>query len=233
MSETVFKALIINISDFNIYDQIITVLLPSNNKYSLIALGTKKILSKNARHISLLNEVEIEAFLSNDPKKISKLKKLISITSFPWELLTSKVFQNYLSYLNYSTEFKCDFYSLFNYLLELTKMKVDENIIFSVLLKFIFIDLGLSFNFKSCAICKSKYVSIVSIENSSLVCKNCNDFKERIYPLWFLKNFYYFFYNNNKIKFNDKNQEKTFYYWINQILEDLIEKHGGFKCKEK
>ena len=79
MAENVITGFIINISDYEIYDQILTLLLPNNLKLTLIALGTKKILSKNARNISLLNQVEAEVFLARNINKISKLKKIISL----------------------------------------------------------------------------------------------------------------------------------------------------------
>ncbi|MBO6021806.1 recombination protein O N-terminal domain-containing protein [bacterium] len=82
MAENVITGFIINISDYEIYDQILTLLLPNNLKLTLIALGTKKILSKNARNISLLNQVEAEVFLARNINKISKLKKIISLYNF-------------------------------------------------------------------------------------------------------------------------------------------------------
>lgn len=232
MAETVFQALVIDIHDFQVYDQIITVLLPSNLKYTLIALGTKKILSKNARHLSLLNEVEIEAFLSNDIHKISKLKKVISLSNFSWELFKKKFIRLFLRYVNEASELNRNFYTLFFQLIFLNDENIEDEIILCILKKNIFLDLGLNFNFTSCGICNSKHVSIISIENSSLICKNCNDYKEKIYPIWFLKNFYYFFYDPNKISFDDEKQKKIFFDTLSKILSELIEKHGGFKCKE-
>ena len=113
MAENVITGFIINISDYEIYDQILTLLLPNNLKLTLIALGTKKILSKNARNISLLNQVEAEVFLARNINKISKLKKIISLYNFSWEDLTNKIFKIFLNYVNYQKDLKEDFNKYF------------------------------------------------------------------------------------------------------------------------
>ena len=82
MAAVILHGIIINVIDYDVYDQIITILLPSNLKVVLMSKGSRKILSKNGRLISILNEVEASCFLANDLKKISKLKKVESCVSF-------------------------------------------------------------------------------------------------------------------------------------------------------
>ena len=227
MAENVVTGFIIDILDYEVYDQILTLLLPSNVKLKLIALGSKKILSKNARNISLLNLTEAEVFLARNVNKISKLKKIISLYNFNWQDLTNNVFKIFLNYVNYQKELKEDFYNL---LINLINHKDEEyQVLLSKLLKLIFIDLGLKFNFNDCINCHHKFVTIISIEYASLICNNCNNFKEKNYPLWFMKDFFYFFHNENKLSFVDKKQEEWFFKSLNQILIELIDKHGGYK----
>ncbi|MBQ5543975.1 MAG: hypothetical protein IIT97_03520 [Mycoplasmataceae bacterium] len=229
MAENVITGFIINISDYEIYDQILTLLLPNNLKLTLIALGTKKILSKNARNISLLNQVEAEVFLARNINKISKLKKIISLYNFSWEDLTNKIFKIFLNYVNYQKDLKEDFYSLLIYLIN--HKDEEYQILLSKLLKLIFIDLGLKFYFNDCINCHNKFITIISIEYASLICSNCNDYKEKSYPLWFIKDFFYFFYDEDKLIFNDNKQKDWFYISLNLILIALIDKHAGYKIK--
>ncbi|MBO6104250.1 recombination protein O N-terminal domain-containing protein [bacterium] len=82
MAAVILHGIIINVIDYDVYDQIITILLPSNLKVALISKGSRKILSKNGRLISILNQVEVSCFLASDIKKISKLKKIENCISF-------------------------------------------------------------------------------------------------------------------------------------------------------
>ena len=221
MAENVVTGFIINILDYEVYDQIITLLLPSNLKLNLIALGTKKILSKNARNISLLNLVEAEVFLARS------INKIISLYTFNWHDLTNNIFKIFLNYINYQKELKEDFYNLLIYLIN--HKDEEDRVLLSKLLKLIFIDLGLKFNFNDCINCHNKFVTIISIQYASLICNNCNNFREKNYPLWFMKDFFYFFHDENKLTFIDKKQAEWYYQALNQILIELIDKHGGYK----
>lgn len=228
MAETLIKGIITDIKDHDVYDQIIDILLPSNLKRSFLCKGTKKILSKNSRHISLLNEIEIECFLSNDIKKLSKLKKITYSKLFSWEYLDNMPVKILLKYLSMSSSFKENFYNFLVYLKTQLLQYKKTNILKTEVYRIIFRDIGLNFYFQNCINCHSTHIYTISIENSGLVCRNCNFYKEKIYPIWFIKNFYKFMNNNNKINFINEDQENFFYDEINKILKMIINKNSGF-----
>ena len=229
MAAVILHGIIINVIDYDVYDQIITILLPSNLKVALISKGSRKILSKNGRLISILNQVELSCFLASDIKKISKLKKIENCISFDWNYLSNQAWQIYLDYLAKTPEVKQDFYQFYFILDDMVKNKLAENLCICYVYRLIFEDLGLYFNFTKCIVCGKSMIHILSTELCSVVCKWCNPYHEVSYPQWFLLNFYYFMkHQDYKIKFNHEDEAIFFYNSVKEILRKLLLIHGGY-----
>lgn len=81
MSLVVTKGYLIAKYKYNLFDEILIFLNEHGNKFVCYALGTRKINSKNSFALVFGNFLEFEFFYSNNPKKISKLKKSNSTKS--------------------------------------------------------------------------------------------------------------------------------------------------------
>jgi DNA repair protein RecO (recombination protein O) len=75
MSETILTGYLIKKINYDIFDEIITFIIPSGKKITCISKGSKRIESKNARNLFLGSKIEFEIFQSRSDDKISKLKK--------------------------------------------------------------------------------------------------------------------------------------------------------------
>lgn len=100
--------------DFGANDEIVT-LLTSDDIFTFIALGTRKLSSKNRVALQIGNYIEIDFFKARLTNKLSKLKKAVTLIQPP--LLTSN---------NAETIF--EIYKL------ISKMKSPSNIIFNALI---------------------------------------------------------------------------------------------------
>jgi DNA repair protein RecO (recombination protein O) len=75
MAETILTGYLINKVNYDVFDEIITFLIPNGKKITCISKGSKKIESKNARNLFLGALIEFEIFQSRSEDKMSKLKK--------------------------------------------------------------------------------------------------------------------------------------------------------------
>lgn len=71
MSLTISNGYIIRLIDFQVFDQIVTILFEDGSKTSLISLGSKKINSKNARNLIIGNFNENEFFSARNKDRKS------------------------------------------------------------------------------------------------------------------------------------------------------------------
>ena len=78
MAEKIIRGYIAKIADYNVFDSIVTIVSDDDQILGCFAPGTKKILSKNARHLIVGNYNENTLFLAR-PNKLSKLKKTVCI----------------------------------------------------------------------------------------------------------------------------------------------------------
>lgn len=85
MSLIVTKGYLIAKYKYNLFDEILVFLNEHGNKFVCYALGTRKINSKNSFALVFGNFLEFEFFYANDPKKISKLKKVTALNQINFE----------------------------------------------------------------------------------------------------------------------------------------------------
>lgn len=79
MSLVVTKGYLLARYDYGVFDEILVFLNQFGNRFTCLALGTRKITSKNARALLFGNYLEIELFYSSNGEKLSKLKKVVAI----------------------------------------------------------------------------------------------------------------------------------------------------------
>jgi DNA repair protein RecO (recombination protein O) len=74
MSESVELGYLISNSEYKSFDEIITVLTNKGKRVAMIAMGVKKITSKNGRNLRFGSLTEFTYFQSRSEDKVSKLK---------------------------------------------------------------------------------------------------------------------------------------------------------------
>ncbi len=83
MGEVITKGYLIHRADYDVFDEVITIINEHNLKFTCFAQGTKKINSKNARHLDYGNYLELDFFYS--PNNLSKFKKATIINEMNLE----------------------------------------------------------------------------------------------------------------------------------------------------
>lgn len=175
MSEIITKGYLLNVVDYEIFDQIITFINEHGNIFSCIALGVKKIKSKNARHLKFGSFLEFNFFMGKTFDKVGKLKKVVSLDNVEYKIATN----NALILLN-QLYFKAkpigvNFYNFYQEMLGLILKDYDQDlIIIKSLLEFIFKS-GVSLTIEHCVFCKSKKIVNFDEANMGFVCKDHNN----------------------------------------------------------
>lgn len=79
MAAQIVKGYIVKRMDYQLNDEIITILAENGQLISCISLGSRKIISKNGRNLFLGNFCEFEIFIARTENKLSRLKKCNAI----------------------------------------------------------------------------------------------------------------------------------------------------------
>ncbi|WP_027124051.1 hypothetical protein [Mycoplasmoides pirum] len=172
MAEIITQGFIINILDYQVFDQIVVVLLNNGQKHSLLSLGSRKINSKNARHLLVGNYNDIEFFGSRINDKMGRLKKTITIQAVPWEIYDYKSFWLLNEYINSIDKTNKNLFNFYKETIEIIKKnKYKDLAIVIYILVFIVKNNGLLMNLCKCAICESKNIYGIETINYSWICK--------------------------------------------------------------
>ncbi|GHU31905.1 hypothetical protein FACS1894166_04200 [Bacilli bacterium] len=81
MAETIYQGYVIKRQPYKVFDEIITFITTQGQKISCVSMGSKRIESKNARHLFVGNYDEFQIFKSTSDDRLSKLKKAVAIRS--------------------------------------------------------------------------------------------------------------------------------------------------------
>lgn len=173
MAETITKGYLIYRKDYELFDEIISFINQHGNIFSTIALGVKKILSKNSRNLFYGCLTEFIFFASRDiDNKIGKLKKVILLenninlsTRMPLFLFNYIIFKNKLKGKHIFEQIKKLILILKEY-----DESFDSSIALYILIKSTKY-LGIKLNLDTCAFCDSKLIYSFSFENNGFVCK--------------------------------------------------------------
>ncbi|MGL4616741.1 MAG: DNA repair protein RecO [Mycoplasmoidaceae bacterium] len=197
MSETILKGYIIAISDYQLFDNIITFFGNDNRVYNLLSLGSRKILSKNGRNMKFGALIEFEFFQARLIGSLSKLKKLSIINDISWEIVKLDI----IHFLNNFLIKENNNFKFVTYQKIIKMISEDRNINFISLFSLFEIikSIGLRFALNGCAICNNNKIKTTSIRFQGFLCeKCCRENSEYIYDTDVNKIFY--FLNNKKYK---------------------------------
>lgn len=225
MSLTITKGYLINIQDYGSFDEIITFINEYGNRFSCLALGVKKITSKNARSLILGNYNEFEFFQSRYENKISKLKKSTLINQVNWEMLSKNSF-NTLNEICYKTNFFSK--KVYQYYLEniefISKNMNDQIALIKILIDYIKIS-GIKLQTNHCVICGSNKIKTFSLTELGFICSNCfNNKNHYVYSLGLLKLIYFSF---NSFEINEIIKYSDYFNQLIIILKNIISEQEG------
>lgn len=173
MAETISKGYLIYRQDYELFDEIIAFINEYGNIFTLIALGTKKILSKNSRNLFYGCLSEFSFFASRDiDNKMGKLKKVVLLenklnlsTRVPLILLNHIIYKNRIK-----GEDSFGTISRISFLLEKYDFNYDEVLIIDILITSCKL-LGIEIMLENCSICFSKQIYSFSYDDFGFVCK--------------------------------------------------------------
>lgn len=172
MSLVVTKGYLIARYDYSTFDEILVFLNNFGNKFTCIALGTRKINSKNSRALFFGNYLEIEMFYSNSDK-LSKLKKVVAINQIGFEYSSNLAFFTIGDILASMKELNKDWFSFYQDVLIKILMNYDQYEL-SVYIYFTFIQkIFKSINLTKCNHIATKTTFGYSFSKKSFVCTTC------------------------------------------------------------
>lgn len=176
MSLTILNGYIIHLIDFQVFDQIVTILFEDGTKTSLISLGSKKINSKNARNLTIGNFNENEFFSARNKDKIGRLKKTVTIKAIDWKAHDYLSFNVLNDYIYFSNDQGVQNFLLYKKILEfiLDKNYSDLTILIVLLVHIIRIN-GLQINSLKCFNCNKTKNLLISLYYSSWICGACKN----------------------------------------------------------
>ncbi|ADC31370.1 DNA repair protein RecO [Mycoplasmoides gallisepticum] len=200
MSSITKKGYIIDYFDHNENDQIIKILFDDNTLTSLISVGSKKILSKNGRYITLGSLHDFEFFQARSIERLSKLKKIHKIDTKDATISESlpMVIMHY--YLNKkSGGLENNFFNFYDDVISyvIKQRYSNETIIIYILLNIINLE-GIAFQLLNCGICNSKQVITLSFKKMYGLCEKCAyEQHEFLYDKNFMRNIFWLIYKND------------------------------------
>ncbi|WP_052663926.1 hypothetical protein [Mycoplasmoides alvi] len=174
MAKIISKGFVINLINYDVFDQIITILDEKGDKYSLISFGSRKIESKNGRHLVVGNFNENEYFPSRTKNKIGRLKKTSTILPIPWKIhdyLSFHLINEYLNLITFRDKKVFLFYKNIINILKSFKYK-DITIIIYILIYIINTN-NLMISKTNCSLCYSKNVNFIQLKTYLWFCGNC------------------------------------------------------------
>ncbi|GAA5414350.1 DNA repair protein RecO [Ureaplasma ceti] len=176
MALVVTKGYLINRQDYDVFDEILTFINEFGNRFTCFAPGVRKITSKNARALIYGNYLEYEFFYST--KKMSRLKKVTTITAIDFKQSCSVALTVVNDLLAFAHKFSRNLYAFYQEILAEVLLQKDEYILACyAFIKFIKIS-NLRFETKCCTKCYSEFDLItLSFARHGFVCQNCMAFE--------------------------------------------------------
>lgn len=173
MSLVITKGYLINKSDYKTFDSIITFINEFGNKFTCLAPGTRKIVSKNARSFNIGNYNEFEFFCARTPDKVSKLKRSVAIVQQPWPIYKNS-FYLLNELINKISTWNVDVFKFYDRNIKFINFddNNDQKKSLIILKEFCIIS-GLNLDVKSCHICGSNKIMTISFKQRGLICNSC------------------------------------------------------------
>lgn len=200
MAAQIVKGYIVKRVDYQLNDEIITILAENGQLISCISLGSRKIISKNGRNLFLGNFCEFEIFMARTENKLSRLKKCNAINQVNWQLANFESFNLLCECIN-----KTNTTGKINYIFWTKLMQMILKNEYSmrqldliIMQKFCILN-GLNLEVNKCAICGSHMLKTISFKKHGMVCNvHYDPHVEKAYTLDETKLFHYLFNNEYK-----------------------------------
>lgn len=226
MSSFITKGYLIDQFDYETNHQIVTFICEDGFIYTNIALGVKKLLSKNKANLFEGLKSEIEFFKSSMPlEKMGKLKKVKLLETNLSNPNQALLIINKLIAMNKLQLISVPFYNFYISFVELTKKYTNQykNVLVLYFLIHLTTYLGLSIYLDGCVKCNSQIVLSFSIKHKGFLClkhfdESINTKQEVIKCL-----FYAFNKNINEV-FNYETDDHLI--TIN-LLKNYLKTHSG------
>lgn len=224
MSETILNGYLINKSNYQVFDEIITFITPDNERISCISLGSRKIESKNGRNLFLGNFNEFQIFRSRANDKLSKLKKTVCLSQLNFKVQNNSAFLLLNECVNLAPPHTLNLFNFYKNNLE----NISDNIFLLnemfliILMRYIKL-LGLDLEVNHCVICGSKKLKTISFQRHGMLCELCIDKnKDKIFNIDINKGIHFLF--------NEKFDELNKYSHCHLFLIDLIKAYIRDNC---
>lgn len=229
MAEKILFGYLIDIKDYQLFDNILTFITPTK-RFSCLSLGSRKINSKNSRNLFYGSKSEIIFFESRNNNKLSRLKKINNIDQPNWSIQNKKVLY-LLNDIALKTDFVVNETYLFyekwlNYLKE--GIHSTELIILLILKEFIQLT-GLNIIVDHCPVCGSKKLKTFSFKEHGIVCDYCYKKNEKYFSLSITKNLYFLFADQLDLITNNKKILNQ----LIRLLNEYITFNSGIKFNLK
>ncbi len=134
MGEVITKGYLIHRQDYDVFDEIITIINEHNLKFTCFCQGTKKITSKNARQLDYGHYLELDFFYS--PQGLSKFKKATILNAMHSEI-QKKLSLAILNEYFYKYEFHDD-YAFYQKCIVYMNMHVNDHLLILYILAYLY-----------------------------------------------------------------------------------------------
>ncbi|WP_391591556.1 DNA repair protein RecO, N-terminal domain-containing protein [[Mycoplasma] cavipharyngis] len=185
MSEKIVNGYLLSEREYQDIDKIIK-LISHEKIFSCLALGVRKINSKNSRNLFFGHLIEIHFFEARMENKLSKLKKVYLLENLDQDLINNKsvIFLNNLfEKINHQNP-NINLFEIYQKFIEIIKLKkYDDDLIINYILVKSQIIFGFQLNYRHCNLCQTKQkITSISLDNYGLLCNLCS--KKTNTPKW-------------------------------------------------
>ena len=175
MALTISNCYIIKLTDYMLFDQVVSFLTENGQRHHVLALGVKKIMSKNGRNLQVGNYNQIEFFQAREHGKVGKLKKTVVINPIPWELHEYVSFNLVNEYVNKTVHISRKTFFLYQATINiiLKKETKDWFLTATLLIQLLKVN-GIYFNYNECNLCHKQHINALDKNLLYGYCSDCN-----------------------------------------------------------
>ena len=180
------KGYLLNKIDYGDFDEIISFINEYGIKFTCFSSGSRKIMSKNARHLNFGCLCEFEFF--NSTNKISRLKKVSTITYFEQEYQFNYALHILNDYFNQIDFEDKKYFELYQKVIYYILNDVNEYLIILYICVSLYKLSGIKLVYDKCQKCASTYnLKTIDFKSYGSICKLCMNQSVKNYPINLIK----------------------------------------------
>lgn len=174
MGLTVKKGYLIHEQDYDLFDEILTLIGNDGQRYVLFAPGVRKITSKNSRSLFYGNYLEFEFFQSRFASKVSKLKKVTTLSNVGFDINHHPSLDLISEILTKIKDFHEELYEFYQRVLNLILLKVDS-VVIDILIYLYFLSAHKILTYHGYQTCYHQHEPQIGFDltTTSFVCQQC------------------------------------------------------------